>query len=170
MINKADQTITIEPIADKLVTDAAFDVMATSTSGLALTYSISGPAGIAGTTITLDGTPGTVTVTADQIGNDNYNASAASLSFEITDVQVLGVDDELELRAYPNPITSRIYLAKDREVKILSWKISDLNGAIVKEGLKIDDSGIEMEGLREGMYFIHLSTNKGKHDIRIIKR
>src|SRR2546426_5755180 len=42
---KANQTITFGTLADKLVTDAPFDVTATASSGLAVTFSIvSGPA------------------------------------------------------------------------------------------------------------------------------
>ncbi len=84
-VNKADQTISLEAIADKLTTDAAFDVVTSSSAGLTVTLSIAGPASLAGTTITLDGTEGTVTLTATQLGNANYNeATEVSVSFAIT--------------------------------------------------------------------------------------
>jgi hypothetical protein len=86
-INKADQSISLEVIADKQIADAAFDISAATTSGLDLSYAIaSGPATINGTTVTLDGTVGTVTITANQVGNINFNAaSEVSTSFIITD-------------------------------------------------------------------------------------
>jgi surface protein len=85
VINKANQSISVEAIADKETTDAPFDVVATSTSGLAVSLSVSGPASISASTITLDGTEGTVTLTASQAGNDNYLAAADEvITFEVT--------------------------------------------------------------------------------------
>ncbi len=85
-INKADQTINIDAIAAKLITDADFDVIANATSGLALSYAIiSGPASISGTTITLSGTAGEVVVEATQVGNINYNTASESIAFNVSD-------------------------------------------------------------------------------------
>ncbi|MEP2024748.1 MBG domain-containing protein, partial [Reichenbachiella sp.] len=50
------QTITITAIEDKLTTDEAFEVTASSTSELEVALTVTGPASIDGTTITLDGT------------------------------------------------------------------------------------------------------------------
>ncbi len=81
---KQSQTITLTEIADKLTTDAPFEVSATASSGLAVDLSITGPATIEGTTITLDGTEGTVTITANQAGNEDFNpAEEVSASFEV---------------------------------------------------------------------------------------
>ncbi len=83
-VNKANQTISIEAITDKLTTDAPFDVVASASSGLEVSLEVSGPATIAVTTITLDGTVGTVTVTATQAGNSNINAAdETSITFEV---------------------------------------------------------------------------------------
>ncbi|MBK9018231.1 MAG: CotH kinase family protein [Saprospiraceae bacterium] len=69
-----NQTITFASIPDKLTTDAPFAISATASSGLAVSFSIvSGPATITGSTITLAGTAGTVTVRASQAGNAQYN-------------------------------------------------------------------------------------------------
>ncbi|MDH5602368.1 MAG: BspA family leucine-rich repeat surface protein, partial [Cyclobacteriaceae bacterium] len=85
-ISKADQIISITPIANKVVTDGSFDVTASTTSTLPLTYSIqSGPATITGNTITLDGTTGTVVVEVTQAGNTSFNAAAQTVSFTVTD-------------------------------------------------------------------------------------
>jgi hypothetical protein len=77
---KQDQTITFAPIADKTEGDAPFNLIATASSGLPVSFSLSSvPAGIAkleGNTITLLGGTGTVTVTASQAGNATYNAAA----------------------------------------------------------------------------------------------
>ena len=170
VINKADQTITIDAITDKLTTDASFDVVASTTSGLTLNYSVSGPASISGTTVTLDGTPGTITVTVEQAGNENYNSGSATESFEVTEEQALSISDEIKLTVYPNPTTSRIYIDSDRGSVVLSWMITDLNGAIIKKGERIEKSGLDLGEVNEGVYFLRLNTREGKQDVRFIKR
>ncbi|WP_375580738.1 T9SS type A sorting domain-containing protein [Marivirga tractuosa] len=82
---RSDQTISITEISNKFTTDAPFEVEASTTSELALTYEVIGPATIDGTTVTLDGTVGTVEVTASQAGNDNYNPASETISFEVTE-------------------------------------------------------------------------------------
>ncbi|WP_177181218.1 FG-GAP-like repeat-containing protein [Parapedobacter koreensis] len=75
---KTDQTITIgTPIADKTYGDPDFDIsdVATASSGLPVVYSIvSGPATISNNIITITGA-GTVTLAADQPGNNEFNAA-----------------------------------------------------------------------------------------------
>jgi hypothetical protein len=74
---KANQTITFNPLSNKTFGDALFNVSATSSSGLPVSFSIvSGPATISGNTITITGV-GTVVVRATQAGNNNYNAAPA---------------------------------------------------------------------------------------------
>src|SRR6185503_13632744 len=75
-VAKANQTITFGSLANKTYGDAAFNVSAAASSGLAVTFSIvSGPATISGNTVTITGA-GTVTVRASQAGNTNWNAAA----------------------------------------------------------------------------------------------
>jgi hypothetical protein len=72
-VNKANQTITFGALANKTFGDPPFDVSATASSGLSVSFAIfSGPATIAGNTVTITGV-GTVTVRASQPGNANYN-------------------------------------------------------------------------------------------------
>lgn len=75
-VDKADQTITFDPLADVLDTDPDFNLTATSTSGLTITYNSSNPAvaTISGNTVSIIGV-GTTTITASQAGDDNYNAA-----------------------------------------------------------------------------------------------
>ncbi len=77
MVNKAAQLITFPDITGKTFGDAAFDLTATASSGLPVTYAvISGPATISGATVTITGA-GTVVIEATQAGNANYNAATA---------------------------------------------------------------------------------------------
>ncbi len=73
-IAKATQTITFNPITSAVVTDDPFVISATASSGLAVTFTTSGPYTNSGATITLTGT-GTCIVTAHQVGNSNYLAA-----------------------------------------------------------------------------------------------
>lgn len=81
------QVINFTLIPNKIITDAPFEVEASVNSGLPLTFEIvSGPATINGTTITLNGTPGTVIVKASQGGNGSFDpAEDAYVSFEVLD-------------------------------------------------------------------------------------
>lgn len=87
VVEKAAQTITFGLLPAKVKTDPAFALYATSTSGLAVTYSSSNTAvaTIDGSTVTLVG-PGTTNITASQPGNTNYHPA-------VEKVQLLTVKD-----------------------------------------------------------------------------
>jgi hypothetical protein len=84
-ISKADLTVNVEPIAEKDINDEPFNVIATITGEHVLSYAITGPATISGTLVTLNGTEGTVTVTASHAGSVNFNPASASVTFEVID-------------------------------------------------------------------------------------
>uniref|UniRef100_UPI00404B48DF BspA family leucine-rich repeat surface protein n=1 Tax=Fulvivirga sp. TaxID=1931237 RepID=UPI00404B48DF len=86
-ISGQSQAITIAPIIDKLITDEPFGIEASASSGLVLTYGISGPATLNGTTVTLDGTAGTVTITVAQAGNEDYLSAEEQVTFDVLETQ-----------------------------------------------------------------------------------
>ncbi len=76
-VNKASQTITFASLSDKTYGDADFTLAATASSGLAVTYSSSDPSVAS---VDANGkvhllSAGTVTITAQQTGDNNYNAA-----------------------------------------------------------------------------------------------
>jgi photosystem II stability/assembly factor-like uncharacterized protein len=75
-VNKADQTISFEPLAAKGINDPPFSLSATASSGLAVTYTSSNTsvATVSGTTVMII-SQGTTTIMATQSGNTNYNAA-----------------------------------------------------------------------------------------------
>ena len=81
------QAIAFPPIGTKLVTDSPFQLMATSTSGLPVSYEIvSGPASIDGDEVTLNGTVGEVIIKATQPGDATYDPAAeVTISFPVLD-------------------------------------------------------------------------------------
>ena len=79
------QTITFNPISDKNIFDAPFSLSPTASSGLPVSlWLIDGTATLSGSTITLSGTPGTVTVRALQPGDATYSpAQPVEHTFEV---------------------------------------------------------------------------------------
>ena len=73
-IAKADQTITFGPLSDKTEGDPDFNVSATASSGLAVSFSALGSCTVSGTLVHLTSF-GSCTITASQAGNTNYNAA-----------------------------------------------------------------------------------------------
>lgn len=78
------QAITFAPIADRAVNAPAFNLTATASSGLPVSYQlVSGPATLVGNTLSVTGL-GTVTVRASQAGNLNHlPASDVEQSFNV---------------------------------------------------------------------------------------
>ncbi len=75
-IAKIAQTIAFATPADRPFAAPSFSLGATASSALTVTYTVvSGPATVAGDTVTLTGIPGVVTITAQQPGNAVYAAA-----------------------------------------------------------------------------------------------
>jgi PKD repeat protein len=76
-VDKADQTITFASLDSKTYGDADFELSATSSSGLAVTYVSSNTtvATIDGSTVSIH-SGGATSITASQAGDDNYQAAA----------------------------------------------------------------------------------------------
>ena len=72
---KINQTITFAALGNKTFGDADFNVSATASSGLAVSFAASGSCTVSGTTVHLTGA-GSCTITASQAGNGNFNAAA----------------------------------------------------------------------------------------------
>ncbi len=80
---KANQTIDMPLLQDKTYGDTPFALTATATSGLPISFSVSGPAEVNGNLLTLTGS-GTVSITAYQSGNVNYHsAPSLTTTFEV---------------------------------------------------------------------------------------
>jgi hypothetical protein len=84
-VYKSSQTITFNPLANKIYGDPAFTVGASASSGLPVSFSVlSGPATISGNVVTLTGA-GTVTLRASQGGDGDWGpATPVDQSFQVT--------------------------------------------------------------------------------------
>nr|WP_295864043.1 MBG domain-containing protein [uncultured Chitinophaga sp.] len=74
-VTKAAQAISAPPIPGKTYGDAPFPLNAVSDAGLPVSYTLTGPASLIGSMVTITGI-GTVTVTATQGGDNNYDPAA----------------------------------------------------------------------------------------------
>ncbi len=99
------QTIAIVPVADLPVTSAPFQVLALASSRLAVDLSVDGPATLNGRLITLTGV-GTVTVTATQAGNAQYNSATATMSFHTLPVTPVAAWNVPERLVYGQTLTA----------------------------------------------------------------
>lgn len=101
------QAISFPGIPNKLVSDEPFDLEASASSGLDVSYTIvSGPASVNGNTVTLDGTPGTVTVRASQEGDGQFGAADdVENTFEVLDQSTFTPITEIR-----NPLAGEVYV------------------------------------------------------------
>ena len=99
-VTKQAQSITFSDIADQVYGAAPISLKATASSGLAVSFKVSGPATLSGSTLALTGT-GTVTVEASQSGNTTYNAAAVvSQSFLVNAVSTTTTSTKIEAEKY----------------------------------------------------------------------
>jgi hypothetical protein len=73
-ISQATQSITFGPLSSATYGDGPFDLTATSSSGLTVTFSASGTCSVSGVTVTITGA-GSCTITAHQSGDANHAAA-----------------------------------------------------------------------------------------------
>jgi CheY-specific phosphatase CheX len=83
-INKADQYIDILQIESKKLSDGKVSIAAIASSGLVVTFEISGPGSLQGNEITFTG-GGTITIRASQSGDINYKPTDIVMSFFVQD-------------------------------------------------------------------------------------
>ena len=139
-VNKASQLVSFDPILDKAYGDAPFDLHASSSSGLEVSFAIvSGPATINDHTVTLTGA-GTVIIRATQGGNSNYleaiavehsfstSKASQSVSFATLPVKTYG-DAAFELTATASSNLAVTYTSSNPEVATISGSIVTIVGA-----------------------------------------
>ncbi len=83
---KNAQSISFAALANAPATSSPIALNATSSAGLPVTFTVTGPATLNGTTLQLNGTAGIVTVTALQAGNEAYHAATVTRSMAVGSV------------------------------------------------------------------------------------
>jgi hypothetical protein len=138
---KQDQTITFGTLGDKTAGDANFDLTATASSGLAVTYTSSNiaVATISGNTVTIVGA-GSATITASQGGNANYDTAVdvtQTLTVEKADQTITFdalpaknvADASFDLTATSNSELTITYTSSDPTVATVSGNTVTIVGA-----------------------------------------
>ncbi|GEM_PF-1892403 len=161
-VAKAGQVVIIQPIAEKTTLSDPFDVVASASSSLPLTYAVTGPATANGATITLSGVPGEVTVTATQAGDANYNMASTSTSFTVVQgllpqsITFATIDDQVygatvTLNATTNSNLPIAYEAMTQNLKIdgTALTFTGTGYAAIKAVQAGDDEHQSAEAIRE---------------------
>ena len=110
-VQKADQSLTFETVADKVYGDAPFTLSATSNRSLPITFISSAPSkvSISGNTATIKGA-GTVTITAKQEGTSNYEPAEASITVVVNKAVLQAkADDQQREYGEENPALTITY-------------------------------------------------------------
>ncbi|QTE24336.1 MBG domain-containing protein [Polaribacter cellanae] len=168
-ITKANQTITFGPLShsDK----DSFELKATASSGLDVVYTSSDTsiATISGNIINVIST-GTVTITASQPGNINYNP-ATDVGQQLV-ITVLSVQDEIlsdkKVFIYPNPAKNTLKISLG--IEKASVTIYDINGKLVKKQRNyISDRMLDISNLPIGVYLIKIKSDNNIITKRLVK-
>ena len=145
------QSINFLAIENKLVSSPDFQLNATSSSGLPVSFEVvSGPATVVGNTVSLTGVSGEVTIMASQEGNSQYDPAAdVFVSFQVLDPTEILVETEvlhpLEDQVFaPNLIPLKIAVRADIDYPEL-FSISEMN-------VTVDDDDVELTNHGNGFF------------------
>jgi hypothetical protein len=135
-VTKADQAIIFNPISPKMVGDVFDLLVQAGASGNPLTFTSSDTnvATISGNTVTVI-EAGTTLITANQLGNLNYNA-AQSIQQELVAMLVTGIEQTEvgEMEVYPNPVSDQLEINLNDIGEIVKVEILDMKGVAVEHG------------------------------------
>jgi ELWxxDGT repeat protein len=172
-VAKATQTITFEAIPAKKSDDDPFQLSATASSGLPVSFAVlSGPATISGSTVTLDLiTGGTVNIRASQEGNDNYLA-AGPVDREFEVALVVGLEETANpILVYPNPVSSTLYVTLPVDNKLRVVRLTDALGrtVLVERAQGVSELALPSSNIGAGVLFLRISTDEDVKVFRVIK-
>ncbi len=158
------QTITFEPIGSKTVTDGPFELEATSSAGLEITFESSneGVIKISGNTATIVGA-GEVTITAKQAGNIDYSANTEDQTVQVAAITGLDESVDKKISVYPNPTTDFVMVDVNDSV----IDLMDLNGRVL---FSTDENKLDVRSLSSGIYMVRITTKEFTVTKRIVKK
>ena len=171
------QSITFDPIEDQSTSAISFELNATSSSGLPITYEVEGPATLDGNTLLLDRTVGTVTITSSQEGDDTFFAATpVERTFDVLVITSSAEDVADKVIAFPNPTRDQVTIRS----KLFgtgvqnSIRILNMSGQLIQEIDDIHQRGneltISLNGLQKGIYLLDIQSGQERSLIRLVKR
>lgn len=172
-ILKEKQTIAFGPLADRVVGEEPFELIATSDRNLPITYvsSDENVATVQGNMVTLRGA-GTTVITARQDGNESVDAMETEQPLVVRLVtEVENPASEL-VTIYPNPASDKIVLVPKKDVENILITVLDATGREVTLTLTKKERGVfeaNIISLPNGLYTIRIQTQEALHSIKFVK-
>lgn len=173
-VRKRTQLITFVALAEKILGETDFQLAATTSSGLAISYTSSDPAvaTVVGNTVTLRGA-GATTITASQQGDAQFDA-ATPVSQVLVVRLVTGIEAGYDdaVKVYPNPVTDRITVESHGPGNLFS--VLDVAGKVVLKPQALFSDGkqytLDLGSLTSGVYYLSINTGKSIISKRIVKK
>ncbi|MGK7396087.1 MAG: 6-bladed beta-propeller [Candidatus Cyclobacteriaceae bacterium M3_2C_046] len=175
VIEKANQTISFPEIAEKSLSDQPFQLEASASSGLPVTYTCSDPAiaALSGNILEIL-SAGSVVITARQTGNENYHeAEEIQQTLVINTVTSLKEYSSIEWQIYPNPASEwvKIHLP-DQRLSNQKLSLINLEGNIIfTEKIVLQkEFCFDLSHLPSGQYFIIINSGSKAYQKKLIKQ
>ena len=164
-IKKATQAISFDPIDDIILGSVeTIELSATTTSGLEISYEVSGPVSLEENILIITGT-GAVSVTANQNGNDNYLAAdPVTAEFNVVEA-TLNVRKQPDVKVYPNPASRYI---KIEGILHSELKIFSNTGKMVRKLGDYSGEKIDLGSLNSGIYYLLYRSNGEPQSMKLI--
>lgn len=105
----------------------------------------------------------TVSVSAEDLGNPHY-IEAQFDQFKVYEAMPTSVNDEkwISLSVFPNPVTERLYIQVDDEVRFTSFHIINHLGQVIRSGYIDDVMEVNVLDLDTGNYYLRLEDYDGR--------
>ncbi|MDM8161010.1 T9SS type A sorting domain-containing protein [Labilibaculum sp. K2S] len=169
-VEKRDQSIDFINAPTSVKANDVIELNASATSGLEVTFElVSGDASINGKAITFN-KEGTVEIKAIQAGNDEYEATEATI--KITVDIATGISDVLKssIQVYPNPVITDLNISFDKNEDRMIY-IYDVKGQIRFQQKSYSDSEqLNLSGFKSGMYILKIQSKSGVVSYKILKK
>lgn len=164
-ITKASQSIAFSAIEDRSADALPFSLEGSASSGLPVVFNVvSGPASIAGTTLTLSGDAGLVVVEASQPGDQNYVAADPRMqSFTVLPATITEAESLLEapVEVWPNPVSTGFFI-KSATARMISVTIVDVVGKLTKfEISHRHETYLDVSRNPQGVYIMIIDLENG---------
>ncbi len=104
---------------------------------------------------------------------DIVSSSTSNLytTFNTNNGDVLGIEDALNIMAYPNPASNKVHITlNSRNITLSSYKIINTLGQIVLKGDLKADKNINVSRLMSGIYFLEVEDGQKIFKTKLIKR
>lgn len=174
VVAKKTQTISFEALEDRILGEKPFELSATASSGLEVSFSSSDPevATIEGNVVTLVGS-GETTITAYQEGDEFYE-TAEAVEHKLTVILVMSAENPngTSVKVYPNPTVNYVVVegADSRvsnPVALIDHSGRGLNAktASVTGGMQLD-----LTHLPAGIYYVKAVTRDGVTITKVVKK